>query len=240
MDETYLVLDIETVPADAAADRAEGEADGKDTFPPLVWQRVVSIGVLWLDRAMRFKRLGTVGEGKQEREFLAGLHGFMDKHRPVLVTFNGRRFDMPVVVMRSLVHGLPMRWYFANQDYRRRYEPTRHVDLCDVLSEHGAGRFPSLGDMASSIGLPGKLGMDGSDVLGVWKQGDVERIHTYCLMDVVQTGFVLMRWRLLSGKIELEAYREAASLMRERVVEDSRFSELASAARWDEVLLAGP
>jgi predicted PolB exonuclease-like 3'-5' exonuclease len=236
MDDSHLVLDIETVPADEIlVDRA----DDDDSFPPLVWQRVVSIGVLWLDRDMRFKRLGTVGEGKEEDRILADLHGFMDKYRPGLVTFNGRRFDMPVIVMRSLVHGLPMRWYFASADYRKRYEPNRHVDLCDVLSEHGAGRFPSLGDMASSIGLPGKMGMDGSDVLPAWKEGRIERIHTYCLMDVVQTGFLLMRWWLVTGKLDLEGYRESAGLLRDRVSEDSRFSELVGAARWDEVLL-GP
>ncbi len=237
MDDSYLVLDIETVPADASPDDEPQEGE-KDTFPPLVWQKVVSIGVLWLDASMRFKKLGTLGEGKQEPEFLADLHGFMDKHRPHLVTFNGRRFDVPVIVLRSLVHGLPMKWYFASQDYRRRYEPTRHVDLCDALSEHGAGRFPSLGDMASSIGLPGKLGMDGGDVLGVWREGDLERIHTYCLMDVIQTGFVLMRWRLVSGRLGVESYREAASLMRDKVAEDSRFEELVASARWDEVVLA--
>jgi len=238
MDDSYLVIDIETVP-DREPEPAAGDAgEGQDKpFAPLVWHRIVSMGVLWLDHALRFKRLGTMGEGKGERDVLSDLHAFMDRHRPVLVTFNGRRFDMPVIVLRSLVNGLAMKWYFTSQDYRRRYEPNRHVDLCDVASEHGAGRFPSLGDMASAIGLPGKMGMDGSDVRDVWTAGEIEKVHAYCLMDVVQTGFVLMRWKLVTGKLDLEGYREAASLLREAVSGDSRFGELASAARWDEVLL---
>ena len=236
MDDSHVVLDIETIPADA--DEREEEPE-EDTFPPLVWQRIVSIGILWLDRDLRFKRLGTVAEGKSEAEVLGDLHGFMDKYRPLLVTFNGRRFDMPVIVMRSLVHGQVMRWYFASQDYRKRYAPNRHIDLCDTLSEHGAGRFPSLGDMASAIGLPGKLGMDGSDVLPAYRRGELDRIHAYCLMDVIQTGFVLMRWRLVTGRMDVGDYRDAAVLLRDKVSEDSRFGELVSASRWDEVLL-GP
>jgi predicted PolB exonuclease-like 3'-5' exonuclease len=232
MDDTYLVVDIETVPV-------SGEEPEDGSFPALVTQRVVSVGVLWLDKGLRFKKLGTVSEGKEEKEILADFNRFMGKHRPQLVTFNGRRFDMPVIVLRSLVHGLSMKWYFASKEYRTRYDPNRHIDLCDRLSEHGAGRFPSLGDMAEAIGLPGKLGMDGSDVLGVWKEGDMERIHTYCLMDVVQTGFVLMRWFLVMGKLSLEDYREAATSLRDSVTEESRFEELVSSTRWDEVVLLG-
>ncbi len=239
MDDTYLVLDIETVPMDAAQG-VDPDGDEEDSFPALVRHRIVSVGVLWLDHALRFKRLGIMGEGKPEADILLDLHGFMSRYRPVLVTFNGRRFDLPVIVLRSMVHGLPMGWYFASQEYRRRYEPTRHVDLCDALSDHGAGRFPSLGDMASAMGLPGKMGMDGSDVLAVWREGDMDRINAYCMMDVIQTAFVLMRFRLVCGRMDPGGYREAAGSLREAVVGDPRFAELAGSSRWMDVVLDGP
>lgn len=239
MDDSYLVMDIETIPQDAAQGDGPTEPPEEDSFPVLVKHRIVSIGVLWLDRDLRFKRLGIMGESKSEKEFLEDFHGFMGKYRPQLVTFNGRRFDMPVIVLRSIVHGVAMGWYFSSQEYRRRYEPTRHIDLCDALSEHGAGRFPSLGDMAAAMGLPGKLGMDGGDVLAVWREGEMDRINAYCMMDVIQTAFVLMRFRLISGRMDEEGYRTAAGSLREAVAADDRFAELVEASSWDDVLLAG-
>jgi len=236
MEDSYLVLDIETVPDDPPGSRGDPD-DRSDALGPLVRQRIVSIGVLWLDGSLRHRKLGTVAEGKDEPEVLADLHGFMDRHRPRLVTFNGRRFDVPVIMLRSFVHGVPMRWFFSSQEYRRRYDPHRHLDLCDLLSEHGAGRFPSLLDVASSMGLPGKLGMDGSEVLPAFERGEIEAIHTYCLMDVIQTGLVLMRWMLISGRLERADYLEAASSVVSAVEEDGRFDELLSSARLSDVLL---
>jgi hypothetical protein len=240
MDDSYLVMDIETVPQDARQGTEPPPVEGGEDppFPVLVHHRIVSIGALWLDGDLRFKRLGVMGEGKPEERFLADFHDFMGRYRPVLVTFNGRRFDMPVVVLRSMVHGLTMGWYFSSQEYRRRYEPTRHLDLCDALSEHGAGRFPALGDMAAALGLPGKLGMDGGDVLEVWRGGDMDRIHAYCLMDVIQTAFVLMRWKLVTGRLDRASHRQAADSLREAVDGDGRFAELVAAARWADVVCA--
>src|SRR5262249_43617283 len=77
--------------------------------------------------------------------------------------------------------------------------------------EHGAARVGSLDGLARVIGLPGKVGVDGSQVEGLYNAGQLETIKNYCLADVAQTGFLFLRWRLLQGALDIEGYRRAAA-----------------------------
>src|SRR6266571_4794463 len=68
---------------------------------------------------------------------------------------------LPVLALRSLRHGVAMSWYYQGR-VRHRYTEEGHLDLCDMLSDHGAARQVSLDAVARLIGLPGKIGVDGS------------------------------------------------------------------------------
>src|SRR5688500_3356565 len=124
---SYLVLDIETIPdtelyeppePKAGAEKAE---KAEKAFPPLYACRPVVIGVLWLDENLACKRIGTFGEGKDEAAMLLDFAEFVGKWRPHLVTWNGRGFDMPVLSLRALRHGISFPWYYQERDYRYRY-----------------------------------------------------------------------------------------------------------------------
>jgi hypothetical protein len=103
-----------------------------------------------------------------------------------------------------------MRWYFDDKDYRYRYSEDGHLDLCDAMGDYGATRFLKLDSIAKLIGLPGKSEMDGSKVAGMFAEGRIDEIGTYCLTDVIQTAFVFLRWRFLKGRLPFPNYREAA------------------------------
>ena len=60
-----------------------------------------------------------------------------------------------------------------------------------ALADRGAARMTSLDNAARLIGLPGKMGVDGSQVEGLHRAGRLEEIRHYCLTDVIQTAFVL-------------------------------------------------
>ena len=67
----------------------------------LYWCRSRMLMLPWmlLLAAMHFgfRKIGSVGHGTiEEPKVLRDLAGFLDKEHPVLVTFNGRRFDLPV------------------------------------------------------------------------------------------------------------------------------------------------
>ena len=219
---SYLVLDIETIPDPQLYTPPEVTTGQDRPFPPLYAHRPIVLGVLWLDENYAFRRLGVIGEAKDEPGMLADFASFADQHRPHLVTYNGRSFDLPVIALRCLRHGIPLRFFFADKDYRYRFSDAGHIDLYDFLSEHGAAKVGSLDAVARVVGLPGKVGVDGSQVEGLYNGGQLEQIKKYCLTDVAQTAFLFLRYRLLQGVLDVPAYQLAARTLLEALEADGR------------------
>jgi 3'-5' exonuclease len=218
----FLILDIETVP-DGDLYKPPDLPSGTDKpFPPLYAHRPIVLGVLWLDEQYEFRRIGVIGEHDDEPGMLADFSSFVEQWRPHLVTFNGRSFDLPVIMLRCLRHGVPLHFFFQDRDYRYRFTDAGHIDLYDFLSEHGAARVGSLDAIAHVIGLPGKVGVDGSQVEGLYNSGQIQLIKNYCLMDVAQTAFVLLRYRLLQGALDRDSYRRLARALFDALVADGR------------------
>jgi len=240
MTRSYLVMDIETVqdpalPWDAA----------KEGFPPPPFHEVVAVGALWLEPDLTFQRIGVFGvpheggEGDEpsETKVLEAFAQFVGKARPHIVTYNGRRFDMPVLVHRCLRHGVPFGMYYSDRDYRYRFSDLGHIDLADFLTDHGAARMAGLDVLARSIGLPGKMDVDGSMVQAMHDQGQVAEIRAYCLQDVVQTAFVFLRCELLRGRVDRDGYRHAAAGLWNALSDDERVSEVLERSERERLLL---
>ena len=239
MARSYLVLDIETVPDPALyvmPDVAPATAGGEKPFPPLHAHRPIVLGVLWLDEAYRFRRLGVI-EGNDEKSMLESFSSFVHKHQPDLVTYNGRSFDLPVLALRSLRHGVAMSWYYSGR-VRHRYSEEGHLDLCDMLSDHGAARSLSLDAVARLIGLPGKVGVDGSQVEGLYRAGQLDAIKSYCLADVAQTSLLFLRFRLLQGAMGYGEYRRCATALMEALRADRRLADVMRQIDGERLLLA--
>jgi predicted PolB exonuclease-like 3'-5' exonuclease len=233
----YLVLDIETVPDPELYERPELVNGLERPFPPLYCHRTIVLGAIWLDEGYHLKRIGVFGEGKNEKGLLLDFSQFVGRHHPDLVTYNGRSFDLPVIALRSLRHGVPMAWYYQGR-LRHRYSEDGHIDLCDMLTDHGAARSMSLDAMARLIGLPGKVGVDGSQVEGLFNAGQLEAIKSYCLTDVAQTALLFLRFRLLQGIIDPERYRDRAAELVDGFRGDGRLKELVEAIDGERLLLA--
>ncbi len=243
----YLVLDIETIPDVERWARPE-LPHGEAPFPPTWAHRIVVIGCLWLDHGYRLKRLGVIGDpdtagpdasaDERERMLLEDFSRFVGRARPVLVTYNGRSFDLPVIALRALCHGVSLGWYYRERNVRSRYSEEGHLDLCDWLADHGATRSGSLDAVARLIGLPGKVGVDGSQVEGLYRAGQLAAIQRYCLADVVQTALLFLRFRLLQGVLRADAYHEATASLLDALAGDGRVGEVLSGI--DRVHLLGP
>jgi predicted PolB exonuclease-like 3'-5' exonuclease len=230
----YLVLDIETIPDVDRWTRPETANGTAAPFPPTWAHRIVVIGCLWLDHGYRLKRLGVIGDAaggegapdQRERDLLEDFSRFVGRARPLLVTYNGRSFDLPVIVMRSLCHAVPLGWYYREPGVRYRFSEEGHLDLCDWLAEHGATRSGSLDAVARLIGLPGKTGVDGSQVEGLYQAGQLAMIQRYCLADVAQTALLFLRFRLLQGQLAPERYRDVANALLDALAADGRVSDV--------------
>jgi predicted PolB exonuclease-like 3'-5' exonuclease len=177
------------------------------------------------------------GSAGEERSLLKELSRFVDTHRPSLVTYNGRTFDLPVLALRSLHCGVPMGWYYEGR-LGYRYSRHGHIDLCDWLADHGAARSSSLDALARLIGLPGKVGVDGSQVEALHHDGKTEQIENYCLADVAQTALLFLRFRLLQGVLSRDQYCAAVTELTAELRADPRLSGLTRAIDGERLLSA--
>jgi DNA polymerase elongation subunit (family B) len=234
---THLVLDIETIPDAELYAPAQPSPGTERTFPPIFACKPVVIGVMWLDENLVCKKTGTIGEGKDEGGMLADFAEFMAKWEPTIVTWTGRGFDLPVLMLRSLRYGVSAPWYYRKRDYRYRYSTDGHLDLCDELADHGATRMTSLHGAARLIGLPGKDGVDGSQVEAMYRTGQIEALRGYCLSDVAQTAFLFLRYRLLSGALDRATYTVAASNLLTAIAADPRLASLVARVERARLLL---
>jgi hypothetical protein len=195
-----------------------------------------------LDSNYQLLKLGVIGEGPQgendECGILEDFTSYVDRDRPILVTYNGRTFDMPVIALRALRHGVPLGWYYQERGVRYRYSEEGHIDVCDWLSDHGATRSGSLDAFAKLIGLPGKVGVDGSQIEGLYRGGQISAIENYCLADVAQTALLFLRFRLLQGVLTRDTYRTAAADLTTQLRADTRLAEFMRAVDGDRLLMA--
>ncbi len=221
---TFLVLDIETI-LDPELPIAESSDAERLPAPP--HHKVVAIGALSLDEQHEPKKLGIVGEGKDERALLLDFARFLDDRRPTLVTFNGRGFDMPVIATRCLRYGIPLRHYYGSRDVRYRFSPEGHLDLMDFVADHGAAKPARLDVLARLIGMPGKVGVDGKDVGPLVHAGRIQEVRDYCLCDVVQTAALFLRVQLLRGELVQEHYLRAMGQLLALIESDARVSPVA-------------
>jgi predicted PolB exonuclease-like 3'-5' exonuclease len=234
---SHLILDIETVPDDELFAPPEAGPGVERPFPPLHACKPVVLGVLWLDRDLTCKRMGTIGEAEDEWGMLTDFADFMTRFRPTLVTWNGRGFDLPVLRLRALKYGLSFPWYYDEPQTRDRRSDEGHLDLADFLADHGAARMTSLDGVTRLIGLPGKAGLDGSQVEGLYRAGQMETLRNYCLSDVAQTAFVFLRTWLLVGKIDRDTYRRAAAGLLAALEADGRSARLVASIDRTRLLL---
>lgn len=164
-----------------APPRSESEEYG---FPKPLYHRVVEISVCLLRPDGSVEALRPLGplqdEGQLLRQFWQGFARHAGGVR--LVTFNGRRFDLPVLVHRALAHGVTTSPWWSG-DYRQRFRDS-HLDLMDVLSDYGAATPLTQHEMAAMLGVPGKLGTDGGDVRALHAAGRLDEIAAYCTCDV--------------------------------------------------------
>ena len=192
---------------------------GNDFLPPYLQRVIVISCVMRSDDGVQVFSIGEpdVAEGAAIQRFFAGL----DKHVPQIVSWNGRGFDLPVLVNRALQHGIGAACFWDtgrdNQDFRysnyiNRFHD-RHLDLMDVLSLYG-GRGSPLDDVARLSGFPGKLGVGGNAVWDSYRRGELASIRNYCEADCVNTYLLFLRFQQMRCVFDAARYAEECNVLR--------------------------
>jgi len=190
-----------------------------DFLPPHL-QRVIVISCVL--RHGDEVRVFSIGEPDATEEiaiqrFFEGIN----KYTPQIVSWNGRNFDLPVLVARGLINGVAAACFWDtgqdNKDakwanYINRFHD-RHLDLMDVLSLYGARGSP-LDELARLSGFPGKLGVGGASVWESYRRGAIAAIRDYCETDCANTYLLYLRFQLMRCALTREQYDHELELLR--------------------------
>ena len=253
-----LVFDIESIP-DVAGYRTlhnlspdiadhdvaeiafhERRAKTGSDFMPLHLQKVVAISCVL--RAGDTWKVWSIGKPDDpEKELIQRFFDGIEKFTPVLVSWNGSGFDLPVLNYRGLLHGVNAACFWDqgedNKDFKwnnyiSRYH-ARHTDLMDLLAMYQPRGAAPLDAMAKLCGFPGKLGMDGGAVWGAYQAGEIAAIRHYCETDVVNTYLVYLRFQKMRGVMNQAAYAREIKLVRDTLTASPE-------PHWKEYLAAWP
>src|SRR5215471_540152 len=185
------------------------EQQGNDFFP-LSFHVPISIAVGQVNDERVLTTVETLQETEYSEEAIVRTFWQRSERFPgLLVTFNGRNFDLPVLELHALKYECPAPRYFSGKA-RNRYVEEGHYDLYDFLTNYGVHRLRGgFNVLAKMIGLPGKTEIDGSMVQQLWEDGRLAEIHRYCRHDVIQTYFLFLRVELIRGRLTSLQYEHA-------------------------------
>ena len=115
----------------------------------------------------------------------------------VFVTFNGRTFDVPFLLHRSLITGVRPTKELTGPRYISRQTLPYHVDLLDEFSFYGAmQRRPSLQLLCDAYGIAyEKDGMGGEDVAEIFCSKKFRDIAEKNAADVMATKALFETWK---------------------------------------------
>ncbi len=217
-----LVFDIETIPDIGTGRRlypelkdlsdddaltaliALRQAEAGNDFMRLPLHKIACLSFLWVENgefSLHSLALDRLTEADILRKFFRAF-----AKKPVLVSWNGSGFDVPVLLYRALHHKIsaPALFNSANKpDYLYRYGEM-HVDLMEKMSLYNGYSKQKLDTIAALCGFAGKGEIDGSQVVPMVQSGDWQKLTTYCESDVLNTWLIYLRWLILTGKADLD------------------------------------
>lgn len=179
-------------------------------FSPLTG-RIVAIGVLdderekgavyfdapnarIADREENGIKYKSLGEKEMLEHFWRGVSEY-----EAFVSFNGRGFDVPFLMVRSAVHGIrPSKDLMSNRYLESQDYDAKHIDLLDQLSFYGAMRRKGnlhLWCRAFGIESPKASGVTGDDVKALFDAGKYEDIARYNAGDLRATRELYHAWK---------------------------------------------
>jgi len=217
--ENILFLDIETVPEKEHFEELDDEKkllwdqkskyQRKDEFTAEafydragIWAEFgkiicISVGYFNFKGDIRTFRTTTFhgDEIKLLKEFKNLLNTHFNATKHLLCGHNAKEFDFPYIARRMIIKGIELP-YKLNLFGKKPWE-IPHLDTMELWKFGDYKHFTSLKLLANILGIPSPKGdIDGSMVREVYyTEKNLDRIITYCELDVVTTAQVFLRLR---------------------------------------------
>lgn len=179
-------------------------------FSPLTGE-IVAIGVLDYEKdkgtvyfqapgeqIKNFEEDNITFKQMEEKEMLEHFWKGAEQYRE-FISFNGRCFDAPFLMIRSAIHGIKPTKDLTRARYLYQQSPTAvHIDLFDQLTFYGSLRRKGglhLWSRAFGIKSPKAGGVQGDDVARLFKEKKYKEIARYNVGDLQATKELYDYWQ---------------------------------------------
>lgn len=178
---------------------------------------------------LRLVRIPEEAEDPEQRNESMILRKFIElisaNSPPQLVGYNSRGYEFPVFLRRALACKLRLPSLLSRPasrsgevDYFDAYNDW-HIDLMAELAPFGV-KAPSLNDIATVCGIPGKLGTSGSDVASYWLESRYKEIVDYNEYDALTTYALWLRFVFAQGLLTRTQLRDEEKLFESLITQE--------------------
>ena len=236
-----------------ASARKEGDAPDSQPYLKTILCRIVSLAGILREQAPGGKpslKLISLPLDpsdplkSDEKTILTSFMKSVGRRKPQLVGYNSAQSDVPILVQRAIVHGLPGFGFsdrpakpWEGVDYFDARNSDYNLDLADAM-----GQFrdrPTLHQAATLSGIPGKLEVSGASVSQMWLDGKLAEIVEYNECDAFTTHLLWARVAHFSGLLSTEQYQTEQKLVRELLeyeISENRTHLQRFVKEWDRLL----
>jgi len=236
-----------------ASARKEGDAPDSQPYLKTILCRIVSLAGILREQAPGGKpslKLISLPLDpsdplkSDEKTILTSFMKSVGRRKPQLVGYNSAQSDVPILVQRAIVHGLPGFGFsdrpakpWEGVDYFDARNSDYNLDLADAM-----GQFrdrPTLHQAATLSGIPGKLDVSGASVSQMWLDGKLAEIVEYNECDAFTTHLLWARIAHFSGLLSSEQYQAEQKLVRDLLeyeISQNRTHLQRFVEEWDRLL----
>jgi len=141
------------------------------------------------------------------------------KNKPQLIGYNSHSADLKILIQRGVAKGIQAPEFckrpdkpWEGIDYFARGS-NWNIDLMRIVGGSGKST-PSLNEMVTVCGIPGKMDMDGQQVAPLWLKGELGKIIAYNEFDALTTYLLWLRLAYFGGFFSVEQYEQEQDLLR--------------------------
>jgi predicted PolB exonuclease-like 3'-5' exonuclease len=210
-----------------SAARKEGDPEDFQPYLKTILCRIVSLAGILREKVPGGAELKLISlptdrldfAKSEEKALIVTFLKSVGRKKPQLVGYNSAQADVPIIVQRAIVHGLPGFGFsdrpdkpWLGVDYFDARNSEYNVDLADAMGQYRDR--PSLHQAATLSGIPGKIEVSGDSVARMWAEGKLEEIVAYNEFDAFTTHLLWARVAHFSGLLSSEEYGKEQELVR--------------------------